>query len=212
MFTGIVRELGKMRSISRAGGMHKLAIEAKAVSVNARIGDSVAVNGACLTVTDKKGAILSFDAVEETMCKTTLGSLKTGDEVNLEKPMKSGDPVGGHFVLGHVDCVGKVRAIKKTGKNIAIDISFPKEHGGLVVEKGSVALDGVSLTVGEASEASLTVYIIPHTFEATTLKYRKAEDSVNIEFDILGKYILRQKDHGKGRGITEEFLRDKGFA
>ena len=210
MFTGLVRELGKVRGISRAGGIRKIAVEAKVTAVNARIGDSVAVNGACLTVTQKKGSILSFDAVEETINKTTLGSLKNGDEVNLEESLRSGDPIGGHFVLGHVDCVGTIRAIKKTEKNIAIDISFPKEYGGLVVEKGSVALDGISLTIGEASAAGFKVYIIPHTFEATTLKYRKAGDGVNIEFDILGKYILRQKELGK-KGLTEEYLREKGF-
>ena len=210
MFTGLVKELGKVSRISRAGNIYKIAIEAKGISKAAKAGDSIAVNGACLTVTEKNGAVLSFDAVEETMQRTSLGSLKEGSIVNLEDSLKVGDRIGGHFVLGHIDCLGRITDIKKGDKEASIELSIPEKFAGLVVEKGSVAIDGISLTVGEVRRGSFRVFIIPRTMEATTLKDKKRGSEVNVEFDVLGKYIVRQKELGSP-GLTEEFLKEQGF-
>ena len=210
MFTGLVKEPGKVSRISRAGNIYKIAIEAKAISKAAKVGDSIAVNGACLTVTEKNGAVLFFDAVEETMQRTSLGSLKEGSIVNLEDSLKVGDRIGGHFVLGHVDCLGRITDIKKGDKEASIELSIPEKFAGLVVEKGSVAIDGISLTVGEVRRGSFKAFIIPHTMEVTTLKDKKAGSEVNVEFDVLGKYIVRQKELGSP-GLTEEFLKEQGF-
>ncbi len=210
MFTGLVKELGKVLNITRSGDIHKLSIEAKAVSRDAKAGDSIAINGVCLTVTGKKGDTLSFDAMEETLRRTALGSLKAGALVNLEGALKAGDPVGGHFVLGHVDCVGKITDVKKSAQNVMIEVAMPEKFAGLIVEKGSIALDGISLTIGEVAPGIFKVYIIPHTMSETTLKDKKVRSDINIEFDILGKYILRQKGLDK-KTITEEFLKEQGF-
>jgi riboflavin synthase len=211
MFTGLVKELGIIVDIRQAGGINKIMVKAESISGIVKIGDSVAINGTCLTVTEKKGGMISFDAVNETMKRTTLGMLKSGDAVNLEDSLKAGDPLGGHFVLGHIDCVSRILSVKKSSDNVELDIAIPKESAALVVGKGSIAIDGISLTVGEAGPDKVKLFIIPHTFAVTTLNNKKPGDSVNVEFDVLGKYILRAKSNPPDSRITEEFLRDKGF-
>lgn len=212
MFTGLIKELGTIVNIRQVSGINKITVKAKGIAGSVKIGDSVAINGTCLTVTEKKGDTLSFDAVNETMKRTTLGNLRSGDSVNLEDSLKAGDPIGGHFVLGHIDCVSKVISVKKSSDNVELDITIPKDFTALVVDKGSIAIDGISLTVGEAGPEKVKLFIIPHTFAVTTLNNKKPGDSVNVEFDILGKYILRAKSNPPNSKITEEFLRDKGFA
>lgn len=211
MFTGIIEELGVVNRFVRAGNIHVLEIGCAKIAQSAAIGDSVAVNGVCLTVSEKKKLALRFDVMAQTMRNTGLERLKAGDTVNLEGAMKASGAFGGHFVLGHVDCAGTVRQMKKNGEDILVKIGFPAEFGRLVVEKGSVAVDGVSLTAGDVAEDSLTVYLIPHTLKTTNLGSHKAGDTVNLEFDIVGKYIARAGSlQGKGR-ITGDFLRSKGF-
>lgn len=211
MFTGIIRELGRVKSIEKIGDTYRLEIESKSISKDINIGDSAAVNGVCLTLVKKNRDILSFDCVKETIRKTTLDGLKNNDSVNLEGSLRVGDSLGGHFVLGHIDCMGKVRSVGKRGEDASIGIEIPDEFRRLVVEKGSIAIDGISLTVGEAKDNNFKVYIIPHTLKVTTLGSKKRGDRVNIEFDVIGKYVINLEGLNRKTAITEEFLKNKGF-
>ncbi|OGW83332.1 MAG: riboflavin synthase subunit alpha [Omnitrophica bacterium RIFCSPLOWO2_01_FULL_45_10] len=211
MFTGIIREVGIVSRSGRIGKIHRLEVMSKEIYKSVNVGDSVAVNGVCLTVTTKRGEGLSFDAMEETLGKTTLANLKKGDFVNLENSLKAQDALGGHFVLGHIDCVGTIKYISKTGDAVSMDIGFPENFSHLIVEKGSVALDGISLTIGEVKENAFRIYLIPQTLKTTTLGSKPAGARVNLEFDIIGKYIARYSETNHGSNITEKFLNDKGF-
>lgn len=211
MFTGIIQEVGAVIKLGKAGKTYTLEVRSAAMPDGVVIGDSVAVNGACLTVTGKRKDALVFDVMAETARKTTLVSLKAGDTVNLEGSLKAGATLGGHFVLGHIDCVGAIQDIGRSGDDVAVTISFSPEYGPLVVEKGSIAVDGISLTVGEVTAETLDVYLIPHTLKTTTLGSAKRGDRVNLEFDIIGKYIARAASLKGGGRITEEFLRSRGF-
>ena len=190
MFTGIVKELGKVRRISGLGGLYKLSVEAKDTTGELNTGDSVSVNGVCLTLTGKDKNVLDFAVMGETFRRTNISKLKTGEAVNLESALRAGDPMGGHFVTGHIDCVGRIREIRRTGDEYSIEVAFPEEYKKLVVEKGSIALDGISLTVGIVGNGGARVHIIPHTLKVTTLGSKRSGDEINIEFDIIGKYIL----------------------
>ena len=189
MFTGIIKELGKIQRISGLGNIYKISVEVKDLALQAKIGDSVAVNGVCLTLTGKNKNFLDFDLMGETAKRTNISKLKIGEAVNLESALKAGDPLGGHFVTGHIDCVGRIKDIGRYGDNYSIRVSFPEEYKRLIVEKGSIALDGISLTVGKVEGNSAIVYIIPHTLKITTLGSKSAGGEVNIEFDIIGKYV-----------------------
>jgi riboflavin synthase len=190
MFTGIIKELGRVRRISGLGGIYKLSVEAKDIAGGLKIGGSVCVNGICLTLTGKDNNILDFDVMGETFKRTNISKLRIGESVNLEDALRAGDPMGGHFVTGHIDCVGRIKDVRRSGDDHSVEVSFPQEYKKFVVEKGSISLDGISLTVGRVSDASAVVHIIPHTLKTTTLGTRRHGDEVNIEFDILGKYIL----------------------
>ncbi len=190
MFTGIIEKTGTVSLIS-PGSVYKLGIDAGEGALGAAIGDSVSVNGVCLTVTDIRGRLLCFDAVRETVGKTTLSYLKTGDRVNLETALTLSKPVGGHFVSGHVDGQGTVARVRQIADSAEIDFACPGEMLRYIAAKGSVAIDGISLTVASVSEAGFTVAVIPHTLTATTLRARKPGDRVNIETDILAKYVER---------------------
>lgn len=209
MFTGIIREIGRVRRIRKKGGILSLGITSKDVAAGIAAGDSVAVNGVCLTAVKSGGGVLEFDIMEETARRSTFPSLREGDPVNLEGSMRADGTFGGHFVQGHVDCVGTIRRAGRSGENFSIDIAVPEGFHGLYVDKGSVAVDGVSLTVGRCKDGGFNVYIIPHTLKHSALGKRKAGDMVNVEFDILGKYAV--KAQGAGRQVTEKFLEDKGF-
>ena len=190
MFTGIVKELGKVRRISGLGGVYKLSVEAKDIAGGLNIGESVSVNGACLTLTGKDKNVLDFDVMGETFKRTNISKLKIGESVNLELALRAGDPLGGHFVTGHIDCVGRIREIRRASDNYSIEVVFPGEYKKFVVEKGSISLDGISLTVGSVGGGKTIVHIIPHTLKVTTLGSKRPGDEVNIEFDIIGKYAL----------------------
>lgn len=210
MFTGLIEEIGTVRSLTR-GTVGRLVVASGKIAGEVAIGDSVAVNGACLTVTSISGGEIAFDAVPETLSRTTMGDLRPGDKVNLESSLRAGAPIGGHFVQGHVDGVGVVESSRTLGESQVIRIGAPGEVLRYVVEKGSIAVDGISLTVASCDRSGLTIAVIPHTLKATTLDAKRAGDKVNLEADILGKYVEKLLGRlGPGR-VTEETLRDAGF-
>lgn len=215
MFTGIVEDLGKVEKIKKNGQTLKLAIHSRKICEDIHIGDSIAVNGVCLTVTEFGNDIFHVDVMPETYNSTSLASLHEGSLVNLERAMAANGRFGGHFVTGHVDCTGTI--IRKEQKENAnyIDISYPEEYSHLLIYKGSIAVDGISLTVFGADENKLTVSIIPHTAKETVLGFKTVGDIVNLEFDIIGKYLYsffaKEKEKKMPKGITAEFLRETGF-
>lgn len=195
MFNGIVEEIGIVDVLERRKNLSVLKVRASKLMSGTKPGDSIAVEGVCLTVTEKKKNILVFDMMRETVNKTSLGWLRRGDKVNLERALKAGSRVSGHFVTGHVDVVGRIEAKVSATNYAELSIRMPEGLGKYIVSKGSVALDGVSLTVGKVGKGRFSVYLIPFTKQVTTLGAKKKGDRVNIETDILAKYILsRGKD------------------
>jgi len=191
MFTGIIKELAKVESISSLGGITKLSVKGSTLIKDTEIGDSIAVNGVCLTVTDIKEKIIFFDLSDETVKRTNIGKLKKGDYVNLEPSLKLSDKLGGHIVTGHIDTVGKIKSKRRIGDSIYIEIEVSDEIMEFIVEKGSIAVDGISLTVVDVSKSYFTVTIIPYTAMVTTIGYKNINDTVNIEVDIIGKYVRK---------------------
>ena len=185
MFTGLVREVGVVRSLD--GG--RLTLEAPVTAAGAGLGDSVAIAGVCLTVVARNGSALSFDAVPETLARTSLDRLREGSRVNVEPALRAGDALGGHYVQGHVDGVGRVRSVEPEGDGARVWFDAPSGLLRYVVEKGSVAVDGTSLTVAETDDGGFAVALIPHTLEATTLGDLAPDDRVNLETDVLAKYV-----------------------
>jgi len=199
MFTGIVLGTGKINSIRRSGRAAYYLIDGKSVGSRLRRGDSVAVNGVCLTVVRKRGRIFEVQVVEETLRKTNLGSLGPDDHVNLELPLRATDRLGGHLVLGHIDGVGEVASIKPLKKSWMFRITVPKRFSRYLIPTGSIAVDGVSLTIARLEDSMIGIAIIPHTMKVTRFKYLKPGDQVNLEFDVLGKYVERLLSSGKMR-------------
>ena len=191
MFTGLVEETGRVVEIQVEERSAQLTVSAPIVHQGLKLGDSVAVNGCCLTVIGQEGDRLTFDAVPETLIRTNLGSLCPGEQVNLERSLEVGSRLGGHFVQGHIDGVGTVLALRPDGNAIVMEIEMPAPLRRYFVEKGSVTVDGVSLTVASTLSTSFTVWTIPHTRAVTTLGEREIGDRVNLECDLLGKYIER---------------------
>ncbi len=189
MFTGIVEETGSLAGKTAAGESYQLEIYANVVMQDLVIGSSVAVNGVCLTVVKKISASFLVDVIEETLKKTNLSSLSIGDKVNLERPLKADARLGGHFVLGHVDTTGKIEDIKELSGSHFVKISYPEKFNKYLIYVGSVAIDGVSMTVAELDRSSFSVGVIPHTWEETIFRYKKTGSTVNLEFDVLGKYV-----------------------
>jgi riboflavin synthase len=219
MFTGIVEEAGRVTAIHASGSGARLEIAAPLVASDAALGDSICINGVCLTVTAREGsgaaARLSFDAVPETLRRSTLGELRPGDAVNLERSLAVGARLGGHIVQGHVDAVGRISALRREGNATLVTVVAPHEVMRYVVEKGSIALDGISLTIAACTQDQFTVSIIPHTWQVTNLRHRRAGDRVNLEVDILAKYVERLvafRLGSKASGVSEEMLREHGFA
>ena len=187
MFSGIVEELGEVKSIFRQAKIARIEIKALKVLEDVKIGDSICVNGVCLTVVRKGTESLFFEAIPETLKVSNLGLLKIKDKVNLERSLKVGDRLSGHFVSGHIDCIGLIRNKKYLGNNLCFQIYFPVQFMKYIIPKGSVAINGISLTIGEKKSNTFSVYIIPHTLKNTTLSFKGPSDEVNIEFDILAK-------------------------
>jgi len=185
MFTGIIEELGEVRRLQRIGRNTLLELEADKLSLDADIGSSVAVNGTCLTIAKKHNNILGFEVMPQTLRATNLGNLRIKDRVNLERSLKAGDRISGHFVYGHIDCIGIIRKKTFIQDNLCFEISIPLEFIPKIIPQGSVALDGISLTVQSEKGNLFSVYIIPHTFGNTTLGFKGPSDKVNIETDKL---------------------------
>jgi riboflavin synthase len=209
MFTGIITALGSIRRVTRKGADALLDVDASMPLEDIRIGDSIAINGACLTVTQKTDRHFMADVSAETLSRTNLGALKAGDRVNLEKALRLNDFLGGHLVLGHVDGQGKLREKTSRANSIIFGIEIPEGLVRYIVEKGSIAVDGVSLTVNRCEKNRFYVSMIPHTAQVTTLGLKKVGDIVNIETDIIGKYVERFLQPRKG--VDMGFLAEHGF-
>ena len=214
MFTGIVEELGKVKSIFKRGNTLTLSIHCEKVLEDVNIGDSIAINGVCLTVTRFDRNSFQADVMPETFHGTSLSQLKEGAFVNLERAMAANGRFGGHFVTGHVDATGQIVRKEKKENAIYLDITFPKEFRHYVLLKGSIAVDGTSLTVFGLSDNRFTISLIPHTAKETVLGSKQISDIVNLEFDLIGKYLFsfwqRTKQEKTG-AITEQFLKENGF-
>jgi len=191
MFTGIVEEAGEVVAIKPGRKSTELTVRAGIVHQSLRTSGSVAVNGACLTVVAKRGRQLRFDVLNETICRTNFGELRSGNLVNLERPLRADARLDGHFVQGHVDATGRVRRWEKAGKDFVLEVTAPRPLMKYIVEKGSIAIDGISLTVAGVGRDWLRVWIIPHTRAITNLRGRQRGDAVNLEVDILAKYVER---------------------
>jgi len=192
MFTGLVRALAAVREIQPAGPGRRLVIHAPQISRKAKVGDSIALNGACLTVVANSGDCLAFEAGPETLARTNLGELAAGSRVNLEPSLRVGDPLGGHYVTGHVEAVGHLASRNDEGEWSTFWFQFPPELARSMVPKGSIAVDGVSLTLVEVERERFSVAVIPHTLAATTLGQLRVGDRVNLETDLLARYAQKQ--------------------
>lgn len=210
MFTGIIEELGTVRNIRKKSDSAILEIGANKIFKEMSIGDSLAVNGACLTIVKLNEYSFSFDVINETLDSTNLKFLKAGDRVNLERPLKLSSLLSGHLISGHIDYIGRIAGLKKTKDIFEISIRIPDEFMEFVIPKGSIAVDGVSLTVSNIENDTFSVCLIPFTETMTTLGLKKKQDFVNIELDIIGKYV-KYIIRGKKEAVTEEFLRERGF-
>lgn len=214
MFTGLIEEVGRVAAVGRVGGGARLQVSTGLPFEEIRLGDSVAVNGVCLTVVQMSSGTLSFDVSPESMDRTTFKGLRPGSFVNLERALRVGDRLGGHLVSGHVDCMAVVRERREISGNYQFSFQLPPRHARYLIEKGSVAIDGISLTVNTVSDDGFSVNIIPHTAAATTLRYRQAGDEVNIETDLIGKYVERLlggRGAGGVEGVSLELLAKSGF-
>jgi len=212
VFTGIVEEIGTVKKISR-GQKAYLEIQADKIFSDIHIGDSIAVNGVCLTVTDFSGKIFTADVMNETFSRSSLGNLKNGSHVNLERAMSANGRFGGHIVSGHIDGTGKIINIRKDDNAVWYKISTDENIMKYTVEKGSIAVDGISLTVAKVGKDNFSISIIPHTREETILSEKKSGDYVNLENDIIGKYVEKFLNFNKPEksGITMKFLTENGF-
>jgi len=209
MFTGLVEEVGRIASLSRTANMMNITVEASRILDDVKIGDSIAVSGACLTVTRFDSRSFTVQAVEETVKRTTLSSKRPGSPVNLERSLRLGDRLGGHLVQGHVDGVGSVVSRTGTKDNAVLSFSVDKGLARYVAEKGSIAIDGVSLTVTYVKPGEFGVSVIPHTLAETTLGTLRPGDTVNLETDVIARYIERLM--GSEDSLTMERLRTLGF-
>ncbi len=210
MFTGIIQEIGALRRVA-PGESYKLRIAAEKILDGIELGDSISVDGACLTVIDFDGDSFEVDAMPETIEKTTLKFLRMGSRVNLEAALTLGSKMGGHWVTGHVDGIGRILGKKNAGNAVLYEVSIAHELSKYLVPKGSIAIDGISLTVIECGAETFKVGIIPHTFGETTLGDKGAGEYVNLETDIMGKYVHKFTSGSSDGGVTETFLRESGF-
>ncbi len=212
MFTGIVEEMGSVKALRRDAGAARLTISASTALGNTALGDSICVNGVCLTVVDMNTSEFSADVAVETLKVTNLGDLKIGAKVNLERALQLSARLGGHFVSGHVDAVGRIREKRNEGNGWRIFVDAPETVLRYVIKKGSIAIDGVSLTVADVDKTGFSLAMIPHTAKLTTLGSKSAGDSVNLEADIIGKYVERLLSGKTEGGVSMELLRKTGFA
>jgi riboflavin synthase len=212
VFTGIVEELGEVVEVA-AGPVARLTVRGPLVSGDARPGDSIAVNGVCLTVVSVDGGYFSVDVMKETFDRSALGGLSAGDPVNLERAATLATRLGGHLVQGHVDAVGEVLSHRNEGDSLVVTFSLPADLRAFFIEKGSVAIDGISLTVNSVGVDRFSVQLIPETQERTTLRAKAVGERVNLEADMIGKYVARLVSlrQGPGSGLSEAVIKAAGF-
>jgi riboflavin synthase len=213
MFTGLIEELGRVDKIRHKGTSLHLTVGASTVLEDINVGASIAVNGVCLTVTDFSRESFSVDIVPETLARTILSGLKVGEKVNLERAIKAGERLGGHLVSGHIDGTGRIKERRTQGDNLILRIGISGELSKYMIPQGSIAVDGISLTIAECGRDSFTVAVIPHTSRETTLRFKTRGSEVNIEVDSLGKYVERLMNFReiKKAGITIDSLTEQGF-
>lgn len=212
MFTGLIEDIGVVKKINYKGKSLEILISSDVITSDIAVGDSVAVNGVCLTVTSYSGDTMCFDLMKESFDRSSFSLLKQGSNVNLERALALGQRLGGHIVTGHVDCSGKLVSVKNEQGSILLNISFPVEYLKFIVEKGSVALDGVSLTVISVIKNILQVGIIPHTGKNTILINKKIGDLINIEFDVFARYVVNCLEQGdKKSSIDWSKIAQEGF-
>ena len=212
MFTGVIEKTAKVESIAKKKAIHRLTLSVDKGLSHAKLGDSISVNGACLTVVAIKNNQFEFDVMKETFDKTSFRYLKKGDRVNTEAALMANSRLEGHFVLGHIDVMRKIKVLKK-GALSYLDIEILPDDKKYVVKKASIAIDGISLTIGEIKRGSVRMFLIPYTLKNTSLENKKSGDWINVEFDILGKYILNKPDNKENpkQKITRGFLKAQGF-
>ncbi|HLF86051.1 MAG TPA: riboflavin synthase [Nitrospiria bacterium] len=215
MFSGIIEEIGLINSIKEGKKSNKITISADKVFSDLKEGDSITLDGACMTVSMIRNKEFSVDISSETLNITTLCDLKKGNKVNMERAIRFSDRIGGHLVTGHVDGVGSILKRKEVGEAIGLTISAPPQILRYTIKKGSIAVDGVSLTINEAGNSSITVMLIPYTINMTTLGSKKIGEKVNLENDLIGKYVeslLKQENREPDKGMIDmEFIREHGF-
>jgi riboflavin synthase len=217
MFTGLIEEVGEITSVTRKGNSAQITVKAGKILKDTKIGDSISTNGVCLTVTEKTSNTFTVDVMPETMNRSNLKNFKYGSKVNLERALRVGDRLDGHMVSGHVDGLGKIANYLKEDNAVWITVEADKSLLKYIIEKGSIAIDGTSLTVAYVDDRSFKVSIIPHTGEATTLLDKKIGDEVNLECDMAGKYIEKFMKFEKNKSeepksnLNEDFLRQNGF-
>ena len=212
MFTGIIEEMGAVSALRREAGAARLVLSASKVLDGTVLGDSICVNGVCLTVVEMTSKEFSADVAVETLKVTNLGELKAGSRVNLERALQLSARIGGHLVSGHVDGVGRVREKREEGNGWRLFFDAPETVLRYVIKKGSIAIDGISLTVADVDRAGFSVAMIPHTARLTTLGFKKAGDSINLESDIIGKYVERLLSGRMPEGLSLDALKKNGFA
>jgi len=211
VFTGLIETVGVLEEQKTRGNYKILTIGSSLPTDEIKIGESIACDGACLTVVavDKKSIVV--EASQETAERTILNKYKTGSRINLERALKVGDRLGGHFVSGHIDDTGTVDYFKPVGESWELAVKFDKQHDIYVVEKGSIAINGLSLTINKCRSGRLTVNLIPHTVKVTAVGALKAGDRVNLEFDLIGKYVARLNENREKKGLTRDLLKESGW-
>ena len=212
MFTGIIEELGVVKALRREASGARLTLSASLALDGTVPGDSICVNGVCLTVVDMGSSEFSADVAFETLKVTNLGELKVGEKVNLERALRLSAKIGGHLVTGHVDAVGRIRERRQEGNSWRVVIEAPEQALRYIIKKGSIAVDGISLTVADVEKSGLSIAMIPHTAKLTTLGLKSPGDSVNLETDIIGKYVEKLLSGRMEEGVNLELLKKTGFA
>ncbi len=211
MFTGLIQDVGILKQTSVRGNYRILNIASSIVDDTIRIGESISCDGACLTVTGFDGSSFEAEVSQETISRTIISGYRVGSRINIERAVKAGDRLGGHIVNGHVDDIARVDYQKPVGQSIELAVTFDKKYDAWVIDKGSVALNGVSLTINGTRPGWLSVNIIPHTAELTNLKGLKKGDGMNIEFDIIGKYLSKMIQKNNPGALTREKLKESGW-